>query len=165
MRAFPKKCGGSLLPGVFGTVSRWKTPAAAVGAVVAWAVLMTLVFGAIGGPEPASSWFSFIGTLFTIAAYALVVFGVVKFYWQHYRSEFNWIRNAVVPAIALVGIGWVAYGNVYPVPSAPFNYFIYLTVVVIAVGAVIAGVLARLDPQRMQAAGRLFAAPHGDRNG
>lgn len=149
-----------LLPRIFGAVSRYRTPANAAYAVAAWGAAFTLVFGALSGPEDTASWFSFIGTLFTIVAYALVAVGAVKFYWDHYRSEFSWIRNGLTSAIALLGIAWVAYGNVHPTPAPPLEYFIYLTLAVVIASAIVASVLAKRDPQRMLDAGHVFAAAH-----
>lgn len=149
-----------LLPGLFGKVSRFRTPANAALAVGAWAVVFTLVFGALNGPENAASYFSFIGTLFTIVAYALVAVGVVKFYYRRYPSEFSWLRHGLTSLVALVAIGWVAYGNVHPTPPPPLEYFIYLTLGLIVAGAVTAAILEKRDPQRMLDAGHLFTAAH-----
>jgi hypothetical protein len=33
----------------------------------------------------------------------------------------------LVPLIGLVALGWVLYGNIYPVPPAPIRYFPYIT--------------------------------------
>jgi amino acid transporter len=149
-----------LLPRVFGNVSRFRTPANAAYAVGAWAVIFTLIFGALNGPENAASYFSFIGTLFTIVAYALVAVGAVWLYYRNYRSEFSWIRHGLTALVALAGIGWVAYGNVHPTPAPPLDYFIYLTLALIVVGVVTAAILERRNPQRMLDAGHLFTAAH-----
>jgi amino acid transporter len=149
-----------LLPRLFGGVSRRRTPANAAYAVAIWGAAFTLVFGALSGPENAASWFSFIGTLFTIVAYALVAVGAVKFYWEHYRPEFSWIRHGLTSAIALLGIAWVAYGNVHPTPAPPLEYFIYLTLAVVIAAAIVGSVLAKRDPQRMLDAGHIFTAAH-----
>ncbi|MGI8576947.1 MAG: hypothetical protein ACR2KG_03320 [Nocardioidaceae bacterium] len=52
----------------------------------------------------------------------------------------------VVPAVAIVLLGYTLYANVYPVPATPYDVFPYLVVAWIAVGVLI----SFLRPARMR---------------
>jgi amino acid transporter len=147
-----------LLPRIFGRVNRRRSPHIASLAVGLFGVLSSEILGSIFGPENWASWAAFIATLFFIVAYVLLNAGVIKFYWQHHRSEFRWLQHIVFPCVGLAGMGLVLYGNVYPVPPAPLSYFIYLTAAIIIGAAIIAWWLEAKDPQAVQQAGQLFAA-------
>jgi amino acid transporter len=122
-------------------------------AVIAASVGMGVAWGALN----VASWLSFFATLFFIAAYALVCFGLMRFIWTKYRDEFSWLWHGVVPVIALVGIGWVLYGNIHPFPASPLRYFIWATIAVIIAVAIMARRIERSNPEVMQKAGQILA--------
>ncbi|TAN34624.1 APC family permease [bacterium] len=147
-----------MLPAVFGKVNVRHSPSNAAYAVGAWGIGVTVVMGSMFGPVNLASWFSYFATLFFIGAYILLCVGVIRFYFQKHRSEFNWFRHILVPLVALTGMAWVTYGNVVPVPAAPLSYFIPLTIAVIIASAIAAAFLERRNPQIVRTAGEIFAA-------
>lgn len=147
-----------MLPNIFSRVNARHSPYIASLAVGAFGLVTSLVFGSIYGPENWSSWAAFLSTLFFIAAYILLNIGVIKYYAQHHRSDFGWIQHIILPCVGLIGMGLVLYGNIYPVPAAPLNYFIYFTIALIIVAYIVAWRLEAKDPEILSQAGQLFAA-------
>ena len=115
-----------------------------------------IVFGAIYGALDFASWLSYFATLFFIAAYLLISVGLIRFMWRDYRPEFSWIRHAVLPVISIVAMIWVLWGNIHPYPPAPLRWFIYATVGVLLISALIAQWLATGRPDAMRRAGQLL---------
>jgi amino acid transporter len=155
-----------LLPSWFNHVNRRGSPDRAVMAIAVVFLAITLILGSIYTPADLASWAAYIATLFFIAAYALLCLGVVKYYWDHHRSEFHPWRHVVIPIAGLVGVGIVTYGNVHPTPPSPLRWFIWATVATIFAATLIAVYLQRRNPQRLVEAGQLFAqsGPEDDAN-
>ncbi len=147
-----------MLPHIFSRVNNRHSPHIASLAVGIFGMLSSLVLGSIYGPENWASWAAFIATLFFIVAYVLLNVGVIKFYAQHHSSEFGWIQHIIFPCIGLAGMALVLYGNIYPVPQAPLNYFIYLTIAIIIGAFIIAWRLEAKDAEVLRQAGQLFSA-------
>ena len=76
--------------------------------------------------------------------------------WRDYRAQFNWGMHAVLPVISIVAMIWVLWGNIHPYPPAPLRWFIYATVGVLLISALVARWLASNRPQAMQRAGMLL---------
>lgn len=152
-----------------GMLPRWldatnarKAPSRAALVTGLWGVATSLILGSIWGPVNLASWASFLATLFFIAAYALLNVGVFRYYKRDFPDEFGVLRHVVVPVVGLIGIGVVTYGNVHPLPPSPLRYFIWTTLIVIAIATVIALWLERRNPALVREAGQLFAAAPSD---
>jgi amino acid transporter len=146
-----------LLPPWFDHVNRRGAPDRAIVAIGVVFLAITLTLGSIYTPGDLASWAAYIATLFFIAAYALLCFGVVKYYWDNHRAEFHPWRHVIVPVAGLVGVGVVTYGNVHPTPPSPLRWFIWATVGTIVISALVALYLERRNPRRLVEAGQLFA--------
>ncbi len=146
-----------LLPSWFDHLNRQRAPDRAILAIVIVFLAITLILGSIYTPSDLASWASYFGTLFFIAAYGLLCFGVVWFYWTRHRDEFSVVRHVLVPLTGLVGVGVVTYGNVHPTPPSPLNWFIWATIATIVVAVGVALYLQRRNPQRLVEAGQIFA--------
>jgi amino acid transporter len=147
-----------MLPRWFDHVNGRGAPDRAIVAIAVAFIAITLTLGSIYTPSDLASWAAYIATLFFIAAYALLGFGVTKYYWEQHRDEFSLWRHVVVPVAGLVGVGIVTYGNVHPTPPSPLRWFIWATVGTIVISGLISLYLERRNPQRLVEAGQLFAA-------
>jgi len=145
-----------LLPKMARKLNKRRAPGNAAIAIGGTALILILILGTAYGPEVLASWTSYFATLFWIVAYVFVVFGIVRFMWVKRRSEASWFLHGVVPLVAFGGLVWVAYGNVHPLPPAPLDYFIWVTIGVIALIAVLAYWLRRNRPEIVQRAGYIF---------
>jgi amino acid transporter len=147
-----------MLPAWFDDVNDHGAPGRAIATVTVLFIAIALILGSIYEPGELASWAAYLATLFFIAAYALLVVGVVKYYYEEHRDEFSVARHVIVPIIGLIGVGIVTYGNVHPTPPSPLRYFIWATLATIVVGICIALYLERRNPRRLVEAGQLFAA-------
>jgi heme A synthase len=71
----------------------------------------------------------------------------------------------VLPVISIAAMIWVLWGNIHPYPPAPLRWFIYATVGVLVISALIGQWLERSRPDAMRRAGMLLAdveAEHED---
>lgn len=146
-----------VLPQQLARLNRFNAPDVAITTVFVVVIAASLAMGAAWGALNVASWLSFFATLFFIAAYALVSFGVMRFIWKQYRAEFSWLWHGVVPVVSLVGIGWVLYGNIHPFPPSPLRYFLWATIAIIVAMALMARWIERSRPEIMQRAGQIFA--------
>jgi amino acid transporter len=86
-----------------------------------------LIIGAVlwGSPVTAIGDLSGLGTFGALISYGLVVIASLREYWTADVALRRWDR-IVVPAIGLLVLGWVLYGNIYPIPAAPVKFFPYI---------------------------------------
>jgi len=89
-----------------------------------------LIIGAVlwGSPVTAIGDLSGLGTFGALISYGLVVIASLREYWTVDVAHRRWDR-IVVPAIGLLVLGWVLYGNIYPIPAAPVKFFPYIALV------------------------------------
>jgi amino acid transporter len=89
-----------------------------------------LIIGAVlwGSPVTAIGDLSGLATFGALISYGLVVIASLREYWTADVALRRWDRIGV-PAIGLVVLGWVLYGNIYPIPAAPVRYFPYIALV------------------------------------
>ena len=162
-RIFWKMGRDGLLPSVFSHVNSRQSPYIACLFSGALALVASIMFGAIYGALNFASWLSYFATLFFIAAYLLISVGLIRFMWRDYRSQFNWGMHAVLPVISVAAMIWVLWGNIHPYPPAPLRWFIYATVGVLLISALIARWLAINRPQAMERAGMLLGDIEAER--
>ena len=145
-----------LLPRAFGRTNARSAPYVAAAAVGASGLAATILCGLAWGPSNVAAWAGFIATLFFIASYALLSVGLPVYYWRRYRREFRWWRHAVIPFVALLGLALVTWGNTYPIPDPPFQYFIYVVLVVLAALTAFAIWFEHNRPELFAEAGKLL---------
>jgi len=92
--------------------------------VALWKQSATNVFGFLGT----------IGVLALLLAYLATNIGGIAFF----AKKRLW-RGAtfLVPVLAVLALGYTLYSNVYPIPSAPYNYFPYVVISWIVIGVAI----------------------------
>jgi amino acid transporter len=149
-------CEGTL-PRILGRLNRRQAPDAACVLVLVLGLSVGLIFGLAYGPETFASWISYFATLFFIAAYLAVSIGLFHFIQRNYAQQFNWVLHALLPAISVVAVGWVLYGNIHPYPPSPLRYFIYATALVIVLASFVGVWLKRTNPEAMARAGATLA--------
>jgi amino acid transporter len=156
-RIFWKMGRDRLLPSAFSHLNARQSPHVACLFSGTLALVASILFGAIYGALNFASWLSYFATLFFIAAYLLISVGLIRFMWRDYRQEFSWVKHAALPVISIVAMVWVLWGNIHPYPPAPLRWFIYATIGVLLISALIAQWLAKNRPAAMQRAGMLLA--------
>jgi len=147
-----------MAPRVLGRAGARGTPYVALLAVALVGIGASVVGGSLWGSINFASWASFLGTLFFIAAYALLLVGIYFYTRRNVAIDFSLLRHLVIPVVGLIGVGVVLYGNVHPLPPSPLRYLIYVAVLVLVLAVIFVFRLERSDPVRLQDAGRILAS-------
>lgn len=150
-----------LLPDWLSKVNRRRAPFVATLVNGGVALVIVLITGAIYGPLNVATWYAFLSTMFFIGAYAVACVGVPVFYRRYHPDEFHIVSKVLIPLLALAGMGAVLYGNLHPFPAAPFRYFPFVTLGIIAVLTLWAVYLQRHSPDKVANAGQIFDVPSG----
>ncbi|PLR89821.1 APC family permease [Bacillus sp. T33-2] len=75
-----------------------------------------------------------IGVLSLLLTYLVTTLGGIRYF---VKNRIWKGPILVLPALAVVGLGYSLYSNVYPIPDAPFNYFPYIVIGWIVLGVLI----------------------------
>lgn len=80
-------------------------------------------------------WPATVGTLALLVSYFVFTVGAVRylFFSQPRRAP---MYEIVIPVLGLAIVGYTLYSNVIPIPPAPYNYFPYMVIAWLVVGAV-----------------------------
>jgi aspartate/methionine/tyrosine aminotransferase/amino acid transporter len=128
-----------LLPGFLGNVSpRYKTPAAAILAEGALALVLFLALGLWVGPM---NTYAYLGTVLTFAmvpVYVLILASTVVVFWTSLRHLFNPVRHVVLPFIGAAVIVYPLW-SLSPLGGPQSPPYDYLPLVVL--GYLIAGIV------------------------
>lgn len=117
-----------------GTVhSKYRSPyvALAIVMVVGLVEITALV------SQPGTNVFGYLGTIGVLAlllAYLVTNVGGIRYFVQRRIWKGPVV---IVPLLAIVLLGYTLYSNIFPVPAAPYDYFPYIVITWIIIGAVI----------------------------
>ncbi|MDQ6873777.1 MAG: APC family permease [Actinomycetota bacterium] len=148
-----------VLPGEAARVSPGRrTPVVATLVVVVAMYVIIAVCAGIFGAKPFDvfAWSGVIGTLILLVAYALATIGMVRLVFFSGRSTVP-MWQIVIPALALVVIGYTVYRNVIPYPTGAGAWF----PVVCLAWLVVAIVLVFARPQVTRRAGDRLTREEG----
>ncbi len=156
-----------LLPSWLGRVHpERRTPTNAIFAFVAIALLLIGVWGAghvIGGNTGSMDPVTFfveastMGTILVLLVY-LASNVALPFYYRKFRAaEFNVVKHLVLPALGAVAIVIPLFYLAEPGQEAPYSWFPYVALVILAVSIVYAMFLTRRDPSLGDRVGSIVA--------
>jgi amino acid transporter len=156
-----------LLPRWLGRVHpQRRTPVNAIFAFVIIAAVIIAVWallhlaGGDSGSMNALNFFvesSTMGTILVLVVYFLSNLAL-PFYYRRYRpQEFSVVKHAVLPVLGMIAIGVPVYYLVKPGQPAPYDWFPYAALGVIAVSVAYAAWLSRRDPGLGERVGSIIA--------
>jgi amino acid transporter len=76
-----------------------------------------------------------LGTLAILVGYGLVNVGATRAVFDSSLGVPKW--RGILPAIAVIICGYVLYANIYPAPASPYNYFPYILLAWLIIGAAV----------------------------
>ena len=113
--------------------AKFRSPYIALAVVMIIGLLEIIVL--VG--QPGANVFGYLGTIGVLAlllAYLATNIGGISYFMR--RKLWKGIV-VIIPLLAIVSLGYTLYSNVYPIPSAPYNYFPYVVIGWIVIGVVI----------------------------
>jgi amino acid transporter len=124
-----------------GKVSRWGTPAAATGVVTAITVVIYVVYVVISAHAAdvatnAFLWSGTIGTLILLVAYLLATIGMTLLVFVKRKMPQVPMWQVLIPAAAVVVLGYTLYRNVYPYPSGDARWYPVVAAAWLAAGII-----------------------------
>jgi amino acid transporter len=141
-----------ILPRSTARVSRFGIPATAVGVTVAIGTVGVIVMS-LAGVDGATTfgYWGTVGVLALLVVYLVTQVAAIKLF----GSTGRW-RGPVfaVPVLAILGLGYALYANLWPVPARPYDLFPYLVLLWILLGVAV----AFLRPHAVREAGASLAA-------
>jgi amino acid transporter len=111
-----------------GTTNKRDNPANAQTAYIIFAALVTFILGAWIGPLGAYDFLGSILGLGIIILYIMMNIGLILYFYNHFRSEFNIFRHAVLPVVGSLLMLLPIYGQLWPIPPWPYNLVPYFIV-------------------------------------
>jgi hypothetical protein len=69
--------------------------------------------------------------------------------------------RGVLPAVAVILVGYVLYANIYPAPASPYNAFPYIVLAWLVIGAVVLAATPALTRRVAQGLARDLDLPAG----
>jgi amino acid transporter len=98
-------------------------------------------------PVTALGYLSGLGSFGALISYGLVVAAALREYWTADVAARRW-SPPVIAVVGLVVLVYVLYGNIYPVPAAPVDYFPYITLAYFIVAVGFSAVFRRITQSR-----------------
>ncbi|WP_100486874.1 APC family permease [Sporolactobacillus pectinivorans] len=123
------------------------TPVNAVNTISLFTLVLYLVIGLSAGASNFYAYFGTIGTFTLLFAYIMVNLAAIRYFRRNKDENYSVIRHLVIPILGFLSLLWPIYGNVYPVPSFPFNIFPYIAAAWIILGIVIIAVKLSKNPE------------------
>lgn len=95
----------------FGTVHpKFQTPWFSISSIIAFIVLAGAALSAyLGLGFEITLWSVNVVAFFSLITYIVINACNAVVSWRHFRGEFNWFTNVLVPAIGVAAVGWFFY--------------------------------------------------------
>lgn len=136
------------------THAKYKTP---TRAIVVWAVVVIaagMPLGFITKPFDVWGYFGFMISVAFLIVYGLTNFALVRHIRRNSPQEFSPLRHALLPALAVIGVGYPLYRTVHPLPPSPYVYLPWVILAWALVGGVILIYLRATRPEDVARVGR-----------
>lgn len=147
-----------LLPAFLGKVHRrFHTPHIAILCYVGLGLILLFVWGGRMDPVVYFGESGTLGTILVMLTYLVVNLALPLFMWRHHRENFNVLRHVILPFIGAAIVVLPVYALTQPGQPAPFNYFPFVALGVVAVAIVYAVVRVRTNPGLRERLGSIVA--------
>lgn len=124
-----------LLPGWLAKMHPTRhTPIGAVTMLCTVGLVSGLVLGFVMTPITAFGFLGVFSALSVLLIYALVSVACIRFFWRKRRTQFNWLRHALCPALATLIILGIFLAVFIAPGDAPLSYVPYILVVWMLIG-------------------------------
>ncbi len=136
------------------TDAKHKTP---TRAILVWMVVVIAAgvpLGFITKPFDVWGYFGFMISVAFLIVYGLTNFALIRHIRHNAPHEFSLIRHAVLPVLAVIGVGYPLYRTVHPLPPSPYVYLPWVILAWALVGGVVLIYLRATRPEDVARVGR-----------
>ncbi len=147
-----------ILPGFSARVSAGRrTPWSGIALFLGAALTISFVFGRRTDPVVFFGQIATLGTILVALVYLVSNLALPFYYRRHHPDEFDISRHLVLPALGVLCIGLPLYELLKPGQGAPFGYFPYIALAIVALSVAYAFYLSRKDPGLAERIGSFVA--------
>jgi amino acid transporter len=116
-----------------------RTPSAAIIVMTILGLAIGLPVGFAVGSIPSFAYWGLMISIGFLVVYILINVGLFKYIREHHPSEFSPVRHVVLPAVAIVGLGYTFYRTIHPLPPGGLSItpFVVLAWAVIGLGILV----------------------------
>ncbi len=148
----------SLLPTFFGKIHpQRKTPYVATWSYILFALAVTFVFGWNLDPVTIFDYTGTVGTIPIIMVYLATTLALPVYVLRFHKADFNILKHAIIPALAIIGTAFPLWGLVQPGQPAPYSYFPAMAGIGLVIAIIYGVILARRSPALVQRIGSYVA--------
>lgn len=151
-----------VMPGRFGATGKFKTPGAAIVLFGLLTVPLNYALGAAKGPIGAFEYYGFMVSVAFAIIYLSSNFALLNYIRKHTPGELSVLRHVIVPAIAVIGVGYALYRTVHPLPPEPLGGLLWVLAGWAVVGIGFLVYLRASGKADIEEVGKAFAAEWED---
>ena len=89
--------------------------------------------------------------------YLLTNIALPLYFWKKRRAEFNWFKHLLVPVVGIGVLALPIWGFFAPGQPAPYNFFGWIFLGIVAVSVAWAAYVVRTRPQAVKTLGSIIA--------
>jgi amino acid transporter len=129
------------------------------GAIIGGWALLHVIGGSTGALDPINFFAesATMGTILVLVVYLLSNLALPVYYRRYRPQEFHPVKHAVLPVLGAIAIIVPLYYLSKPGQPTPYDWFPYAALIIVVVGAVIAFMLNRRDPDLAGRVGSIVA--------
>ena len=148
-----------ILPAVFARLTRGEKPVPYVSVFLYAGLVLALIILPSFWLK-ATDIFAYeatIGTVLVVLVYLLTNLALPLYFWKKRRAEFNWFKHLIVPLVGSSVLALPIYGFFAPGQPAPFNFFGWIFLGIVAVSMAWAGYVMLARPKAAKTLGSIIA--------
>ncbi len=148
-----------LLPSFFARVTRGTRPVPYVSVFLYAGLTLALIIipGIWLAPTNVFAYEATIGTVPIVLVYLLANVALPLYFWKNARDQFNWFRHLIVPIIGIGVLALPIWGFFAPGQQAPYNFFGWILLGLIALSVAWALYVMAARPQAATSLGTMIA--------
>jgi amino acid transporter len=118
---------------------------------------ITYIFGWNVPPVTFFGEIATLGTILIALTYLVSNIALPVYYRRYHRESFSLLKHLILPILGVFAIGFPLWGLIAPGQTPPFNYFPWISLVIVVIAFIYAFILSRRDPTLGDRVGSIVA--------
>lgn len=148
---------GLLPAGLARLHSKRRTPWVSFLAFFIIGLAITYIFGWNVPPVTFFGEIATLGTILIALTYLVSNIALPVYYRRYHRESFSLLKHLILPILGVFAIGFPLWGLIAPGQTPPFNYFPWISLVIVVIAFIYAFILSRRDPTLGDRVGSIVA--------